>query len=340
MSETTKRPRSANGSTMPTGGRGRLAVVGLGPGGREYLIPLVREELERATDLIGYQTYLALAGPFRPEQRVHGSDNREEMERARHAMGLAAAGRRVVVVSSGDPGIFAMAAAVVEAVHRQVVAGVAPGGEVRSEPGRVPAVALGQGPAEPGATEKAIGSATDGLAADDNAAWGLAADAPKADRLAEDCFAAGGFAIDLVILPGISAAQAAAAKVGAPLGHDFCTLSLSDNLKPWSQIERRLALAAEADLVIALYNPRSRARPHQFLDALAILRRYRAPDTPVVLGRDVARPAEEIRVQCLADIDPEQVDMRTVVIVGSSQTRAFARREGRHWVYTPRWYPG
>ncbi|NBC15222.1 MAG: precorrin-3B C(17)-methyltransferase [Gammaproteobacteria bacterium] len=279
--------RGANGGTAPAEGRGRLAVVGLGPCGREYLLPLVREELERATDIIGYQTYLALVGPFRPEQRVHGSDNREEMARARHAMQLAADGRRVVVVSSGDPGIFAMAAAVVEAVHRQV-------------------------------------------------------HPPTADRNVEACFAAGGPAIDLVILPGISAAQAAAAKVGAPLGHDFCTLSLSDNLKPWPQIERRLALAAEADLVLALYNPRSRARPHQFLDALAILRRYRAPETPVVLGRDVGRADEAIRVQNLADIDPEQVDMRTVVIVGSSQTRAFPRRDGDGgcWVYTPRWYPG
>jgi precorrin-3B C17-methyltransferase len=262
------------------------------------------------------------------------------MERARHALQLAAAGRRVVVVSSGDPGIFAMAAAVVEAVHRQVVAGVAPGGEARSESSRVPGGASGQDPAEPGAAEKAIGSAAGGLAADDHAGSGLAADVPQADRIAEACVAAGGSAIELVILPGISAAQAAAARVGAPLGHDFCTLSLSDNLKPWSQIERRLALAAEADLVLALYNPRSRARPHQFLDALAILRRYRAPETPVVLGRDVGRPDEAIRVQRLADIDPEQVDMRTVVIIGSSQTRAVPRREGGHWVYTPRWYPG
>lgn len=247
--------------------QGRLTIVGLGPGGPEYRLPIVNKELEKATDILGYHPYIAQAGPFRADQRVQGSDNREEMARAHQALQLAAQGRRVVMVSSGDPGIFAMAAAVVEALAPQVRA------------------------------------------------------------------------VELVILPGISAAQLAAAKVGAPLGHDFCVLSLSDNLKPWSQIEKRLRLAAEADLVMALYNPRSRARPQQFIEALAILRSCRAPQTPVVLGREVGRAGEQLVVTSLAEVDPEQVDMRTVLIIGSSQTRVLPRQDDGQWVYTPRWYP-
>lgn len=249
---------------------GRLAVIGLGPGAAELMAPAVRAELDQAQDIVGYTTYVEMAGPFRPDQRILDSDNRREMDRARLAFTLAAEGRHVVVVSSGDPGIFAMATAVVEALDQST-----------------------------------------------DPAWR---------------------AVELVILPGISAAQAAAARVGAPLGHDFCVISLSDNLKPWSQIERRLELAAEADLVMALYNPRSLARPSQFEQALQLLRRHRAPDTPVVLGRDVGRPAEQVTVTTLAELRPEQVDMRTVVIVGSSLTRQFPRPDGGAWVYTPRWY--
>ncbi len=250
--------------------RGRLAVVGLGPGDAALMPPAVREELRRAEDIVGYETYVRMAAPFRPEQRVHASDNREEMRRARDAFALAATGRSVAIVSSGDPGVFAMAAAVMEALHDS-----------------------------------------------DDPAW---------------------HGVEVVVLPGISAAMAAAAHSGAPLGHDFCVLSLSDNLKPWDIIERRLDHAAAADLVLALYNPASQARPRQFARALEILRRHRLPETPVVLGRDVGRPGESVTATTLGAVRPDQVDMRTVVIVGSSTTRSFARTDGGAWVYTPRWY--
>ncbi|MGE4218023.1 MAG: precorrin-3B C(17)-methyltransferase [Alphaproteobacteria bacterium] len=250
--------------------RGRLAVIGLGPGLADWMAPEARHELAAAEDLVGYDTYLRMAGPFRDDQTVHASDNREELARARHALALAATGRRVAVVSSGDPGIFAMAAAVTEAL------------------------------------ETAADTSWHGVA--------------------------------LRIVPGISAAQAAAARAGAPLGHDFCVISLSDNLKPWPVIERRLDLAAEADLAIALYNPISRARPWQLGKALEILGRHRTKETPVVIGRDVGRPDETIAVRPLGELTPDAVDMRTVLIVGSSTTRSFPRLEGGVWVYTPRWY--
>jgi len=247
--------------------RGKLSVIGIGPGSLDWRTPEAQRELAQADDLIGYETYLRMAGPFAPHQIVHATDNREEMARARHAFALAAQGRWVAVVSSGDPGIFAMAAAVLEALHEN---------------------------ADP--------------------AW---------------------HGVELKIVPGISAAQAAAARSGAPLGHDFCVVSLSDNLKPWDVIERRLSLAAQADLVLALYNPISRARPTQLAQALTAIRAHRAPQTPVVLGRDVGRPDESLRVVTLGALDPADVDMRTVVIVGSSTTTAF---DGARWVYTPRWY--
>lgn len=249
---------------------GSLAVVGLGPGDTSLRTPAVSAALAAATDVVGYDTYLKLAGPLRPEQRVHASDNRVELERARLAFALATDGARVVVVSSGDPGVFAMAAAVLEAL--------------------------------------------DGA---DDARWRH---------------------VRLSILPGVSAAQAAAGLAGAPLGHDFCTLSLSDNLKPWSEIARRLELVCTADLVLALYNPRSKARPDQFGLALDLIRRHRTATTPVVLGRDIGRPDELLTVTTLAELDPAQVDMRTVVIVGSSRTKRIERPDGGCWVYTPRWY--
>lgn len=254
--------------------RGRLSVVGLGPGDRQFMTPAVAQELEQADDLLGYETYIRMAehacGAFRADQTIHATDNREEMQRARHAFALAASGHSVVMISSGDPGVFAMATAVIEALHES-----------------------------------------------DAPAW---------------------HAVELVIQPGISAAFAASAKAGAPLGHDFCILSLSDNLKPWSIIEKRLELVCEADLAMAFYNPISKARPLQLAKAIAILRRYRAPETPVVLGRDIGRPAESIKSLTLRELTPEQVDMRTVVIVGSSTTRSFGRTTGGDWTYTPRWY--
>lgn len=251
--------------------RGRLAVVGLGPGVRDLMAPAVAAELARAEDVLGYETYVRMAGPFHNEQVLHCTDNREELQRARHAFELAAQGRSVVVVSSGDPGVFAMASAVLEALD---------------------------GCEDPG--------------------WHL---------------------VDLQVLPGISASLATAAWAGAPLGHDFCLMSLSDNLKPWAVIEKRLHLAAEADLAMAFYNPISRSRPWQLGRALEILRQYRTPPTPVVLGRDVARPGQQLRVVNLGDLQPEMVDMRTMVIVGSSTTRCIDRAGAAPWVYTPRWYP-
>ncbi|QIK37593.1 precorrin-2 C(20)-methyltransferase [Caldichromatium japonicum] len=259
-------------SQRPALQTGRLAVLGLGPGAPELMAPAVREEIEQAQDIIGYGPYLELAGPFRSDQRVLGSDNREELARARLALKLAAQGRQVAVVSSGDAGVFGMAAAVFEV--------------------------LDEAP---------------------DPVW---------------------HQVELRVLPGISAAQAVAARAGAPLGHDFCVLSLSDNLKPWPVIARRLEYAALADLTIALYNPRSKARPHQFAEALKILCAHRHPYTPVVIGRDVGRRHESLLVTALAALDPEAVDMRTLVIIGSSHTRLISRPDATPWVYTPRWYGG
>ncbi|MCM2379000.1 precorrin-3B C(17)-methyltransferase [Pseudomonas marginalis] len=250
--------------------RGRLAVIGLGPGAAELMVPAVKAELARCTDVLGYETYVRMAGPFRDDQVQHCTDNREEMQRARHAFELAAQGRSVVVVSSGDPGVFAMAAAVIEALHAS------------SDP-----------------------------------AW---------------------HQVDLQILPGVSASLATAAQAGAPLGHDFCVMSLSDNLKPWSIIEKRLDLASQADLALAFYNPISRSRPWQLGRALEIVALHRTPQTPVVLGRDIGRPGQTLRVTTLGQLTPEQVDMRTMVLIGSSTTCTFPRAGGGEWVYTPRWY--
>jgi cobalt-precorrin 5A hydrolase/precorrin-3B C17-methyltransferase len=211
-----------------------------------------------------------MAGPFNARQHVHATDNREEMQRARHAFELASAGKHVVMVSSGDPGVFAMASAVLEALDT--------------------------------------------------------ADEPRwAD-------------VDLQIVPGVSAAMATAAQAGAPLGHDFCMLSLSDNLKPWPVIEMRVRHAAQADLVMAFYNPVSRARPWQLDQALDIVRSVRAADTRVVLGRDIGRPGAALTATTLGALKSADVDMRTMVIIGSSTTRGFARSDGGEWVYTPRWY--
>jgi precorrin-2 C20-methyltransferase/precorrin-3B C17-methyltransferase len=250
------------------GHRGRVAVVGLGPAGAEWLTPEAQAELAAADDLVGYETYLARV-PVRRGQRRHPSDNRVEARRARHALELAAGGARVAVVSSGDPGIFAMAAAVFEQVEADGANGLS-GVEVR-------------------------------------------------------------------VVPGLSAMQAAAARVGAPLGHDFCVISLSDQLKPWSVVDRRLRAAGAADLVLALYNPASRTRREQLRRAFEILRAHRAPATPVVVARAVGSGSDEtITVTTLADVRLEDVDMRTLLIVGSSTTRVTAGGA----VYTPRRYPG
>jgi len=249
-------------------GGGSVTVVGLGPAGPDWLTPEAHAALADADELIGYQTYLARV-PERRGQRRHASDNRVEAQRARHALELAAAGSRVAVVSSGDPGIFAMAAAVLEALEEN-------------------------------------------------------------EELAE---------VEVRVVPGVSAMQAAAARVGAPLGHDFCVISLSDQLKPWEIVERRLDAAAAADLVLALYNPASRTRREQLASAVALLRRHRADATPVVVARAVGAEDESVTVTSLGQLDLDIVDMRTLLIVGSSTTRA-VHDDGRPpRVYTPRRYP-
>jgi precorrin-2 C20-methyltransferase/precorrin-3B C17-methyltransferase len=246
---------------------GAVTVVGLGPGNRNWLTPEASAALASADDLVGYGPYLDRVPPH-PRQVRHPSDNRVEAERAAFALDLAKRGRRVAVVSSGDPGVFAMAAAVLE---------------------------VGEDPQ-----------------------W---KDVP------------------VRVVPGLTAAQAVASRVGAPLGHDFCVLSLSDRLKPWSVIESRLIAAAGADLVIAIYNPASRSRREQLVRARELLLEHRDPDTPVVVGRDVGGPEESVRVTTLGELDPSTIDMRCLLIVGSSQTRASARGDGSPVVFTPRHYP-
>ncbi|WP_227270190.1 precorrin-3B C(17)-methyltransferase [Roseobacter weihaiensis] len=245
--------------------KGWLAIAGLGPGADVLVTPQVTEAIEQATDVVGYIPYVRRISP-RPGLTLHESDNRVELERARHALQMAEAGRQVLVVSSGDPGVFAMASAVFEAVEA--------------------------GPA----------------------IWR---------------------ALDIRVLPGITAMLAAAAQAGAPLGHDFCTINLSDNLKPWSVIEKRLRLAAEADFAMAFYNPRSRARPEGFGRALDVLRETCEPERLVIFARAVSTPDQHMCVATLAEATPEMADMRTVVLVGSSLTRRI-EREGDPIVYTPR----
>ncbi|MFC9976973.1 precorrin-2 C(20)-methyltransferase [Spirillospora sp. NPDC127200] len=243
-------------------GTGEVVVVGLGPAGREWLTPQAQDALAAADDLIGYGPYLDRVPP-NARQRRHPSGNTVESERAAHALELAERGRRVAVVSSGDPGVFAMATAVLE------------------------------------------------VAAEER--WQH---------------------VPVRVLPGLTAAHAVASRIGAPLGHDYCVLSLSDRLKPWDVIADRLAAAAAADLVIAIYNPASKTRRHQVAEARDLLLKHRSADTPVVIGRDVGGPEEDVRVVRLADLDPGEVDMRCLLIIGSSQTRVAGGT-----VFTPRRYP-
>jgi precorrin-2 C20-methyltransferase/precorrin-3B C17-methyltransferase len=257
---------SVSADAMPDG-VGEVVVVGLGPAGRPWLTPEVQEALSQVTDLVGYGPYLDRV-PVNPRQRRHPSDNRVEAERAAFALDLAQRGARVAVVSSGDPGVFAMASAVLE---------------VACEP-----------------------------------RW---KDVP------------------VRVLPGLTAAHAVASRVGAPLGHDYCVLSLSDRLKPWKVIAARLSAAAAADLVIAIYNPASKARTWQVAAARDLLLEHRSSDTPVVVGRDVGGAGEQVTVVTLAELQPELVDMRTLLLVGSSQTRVEERGEDNQVVFTPRNYP-
>ncbi|MBL6078245.1 precorrin-3B C(17)-methyltransferase [Belnapia sp. T18] len=244
----------------------RLDVIGLGPGGAGLRTPEAESALASAAMLFGYGPYLDRV-PHRPGQSRHPSDNRVERARAEAALTAAADGATVAMVTGGDPGVFAMAAAVCEAIEA--------------------------GPPE----------------------WR---------------------AIDLAIYPGVTAMLALAARTGAPLGGDFCALSLSDNLKPWPLIERRLAAAAGAGFALALYNPISRARPWQLGAALALLRTHLPATTPVIFGRAIARPDEAIRITTLAEADPLWADMATCLLIGTAETRIVPRDSRPPLVYTPR----
>ena len=245
---------------------GRIVIVGTGPGNPEQTTPEVRAAIDKAGVFFGYAPYLDRLN-LRADQRRIASDNREELARAKAALTSAASGEKVCVVSGGDPGVFAMAAAICEALE------------------------------------------------DGPASWRQ---------------------LDLQILPGVTAMLAVAARAGAPLGHDFCAISLSDNLKPWALIEARLRAVAGAGLVIALYNPISRARPWQLGTAFAILREVLPWSTPVIFGRAAGRPDEAVSVVTLADADPGKADMATCVIIGSPETRIIERENMPPLVYSPR----
>ncbi|QIB33026.1 precorrin-3B C(17)-methyltransferase [Ancylobacter pratisalsi] len=245
---------------------GYLVVVGLGPGEALFLTPQAQEALEQAEAIYGYMPYLDRV-PVREGQQRFASDNREELARAGAALAHAASGARVAMVSGGDPGVFAMAAAVIEAIDA--------------------------GPPE----------------------WR---------------------ALDLSIVPGITAMLAVAAKTGAPLGHDFCAISLSDNLKPFELVEKRLRLAAQAGFAMAFYNPVSKARPWQLDRAFEVLREELPGDVPVIFGRAVGRPDERLRVLPLANARGHMADMATCIIVGSVETRTVERPGLSTLVYTPR----
>ncbi|NED98611.1 precorrin-2 C(20)-methyltransferase [Phytoactinopolyspora halotolerans] len=245
---------------------GEVVVIGLGPAGPEWLTPEAEREVAAAEHIVGYGPYVSRV-PVRSGQQRHSSGNRVEADRALQALELAQAGARVAVVSSGDPGVFAMASAVLEQA--------------------------------------------------DDPRWN---------------------GVSVRVVPGLTAAQAAASRVGAPLGHDYCVMSLSDRLKPWEIIERRLDAAAAADLVLALYNPASRSRREQLQRARDTLLRHRAPHTPVVIARDVGGSEESVLVSTLGEFDADTVDMRCLLIVGSSQTRVSERSDGVRTVWTPRTY--
>jgi precorrin-3B C17-methyltransferase len=245
---------------------GSLRIVGIGPGNDAWITPEASSLIRNATDLVGYAPYLERL-PLKQEQRRHQTGNGDELERARQALRLAEEGHQVALVSGGDPGVFAMAAAVFEAIDE---------GE---------------------------------------SSWR---------------------GIDVAVSPGISAMHAAAARAGAPLGHDFCAISLSDNLKPWPLIEKRLTLAADADFVIALYNPASAARPRHIHEAFALLRGLKPASTPVIFAHAVGRQNERILIETLAGADPGCANMSTLIIVGCSETRIVPRGSGVPFVYSSR----
>jgi precorrin-2 C20-methyltransferase / precorrin-3B C17-methyltransferase len=262
------RPTAPGATTQGVIGVGRVDVVGLGPAGRDWLTPQALAVLSAADDIVGYAPYVERV-PVNLRQQRHASDNRVEAERAEFALDLARRGRRVAVVSSGDPGVFAMATAVLEA-------------------------------------------------AADN------------ERFAE---------VPVEVVPGLTAAQAVASQSGAPLGHDYVVLSLSDRLKPWDVIARRLEAAASGDFAIAIYNPASNARRQQLVNAQELLLKHRDAATPVVIGRAVGTDDQRVTVTTLGELDTNQVDMRCLLIVGSSQSRIVNAGSDQARVITPRRYP-
>jgi cobalt-precorrin 5A hydrolase / precorrin-3B C17-methyltransferase len=265
------RPRS---STSPGRfARGKLCVVGIGPGSREWLSPAATAALAAATDWVGYDLYLDLVAHLSSGKTEHRFPLGAEEPRVRKALALAGEGRDVALVSSGDAGIYAMGSLACELLDR---------GDLDAAAARI--------------------------------------------------------ALD--IIPGISAFQAAAARAGALIGHDFCCISLSDLLTPWEAIEKRLEAAASADLVTALYNPRSARRTNQLARAIAILAAHRPPDTPVIVASNLGRPDERLNVVPLSAFDPATVDMLTIVLVGSSESRSLTRGDGTTIAYTPRGYAG
>ncbi|WP_297322025.1 precorrin-3B C(17)-methyltransferase [uncultured Bartonella sp.] len=249
--------------------QGCLTIIGLGSGDRQNLTFSARKALDEATDIFAYDYYIKLASPFLPNQTLHASDNRQELQRAKDALNLAAKGNKVAIISSGDPGIFAMASAVFECMDKDL------------------------------------------------------------SKLWSD--------VDVKVEPGITAAQSAAARLGAPLGHDFAIISLSDNLKPWSIIEKRIVASIQSDMVLALYNPVSHSRPTKIIDALAIMHRLCTPERIVMIGTDVGRQGEKIITTTLAELAVADITSRSVVLIGSSQTRTF-RQAKKLWSYTPRSY--
>jgi cobalt-precorrin 5A hydrolase/precorrin-3B C17-methyltransferase len=250
--------------------RGRLAVVGIGPGHAGGRTAEAEAAVRASTDLVGYRLYLDLLGPLAASKTLHAFDLGQEEARVRAALALAAEGRSVALISSGDAGIYAMASLVFEVIERGA-----------------------------------------------NADWAR---------------------VEIVGIPGVSAMQVAAARLGAPLGHDFCAISLSDLLTPWPVIEQRLSAAAAGDFVVALYNPVSQRRRTQLIAARDILLKLRAPDTPAAIARNLGRDGEALHLTTLAALDPAAVDMLSIVLIGSSTTRRIKRPDGGEWLYTPRGY--
>ena len=260
---------------LPGRARGRLMVVGIGPGSEGWRSPEVSQMVAASTDLVGYSLYLDLLGPLTKGKARHDFDLGKEEARVRHAMELAGEGKSVALVCSGDAGIYAMATLVFELL------------------------------------DKADGPE------------GLTAEARR---------------IEIAVSPGISALQAAAARAGAPLGHDFCTISLSDLLTPWEDIKRRVTAAGEGDFVIAFYNPVSKKRRTQLAWARDKLLEHRPASTPVILATNLGREGELIRIVPLGALNVDDVDMLTVVVVGSSNSSTVSTGDGKTWVYTPRGY--